>query len=69
MSRLGRSQLGHGRVLSLDELDAQIAAVTTDDLARVAAGVLGGPRSLVVLGPFGDDAFADWGVPGPTGAP
>ncbi len=30
-------QLAHGRVPSLAELDAQIAAVTTDDLARVAA--------------------------------
>jgi predicted Zn-dependent peptidase len=60
MSRLGRSQLAHGRVPSLAELDAQVAAVTTDDLARVAAEVLGGPRSLVVLGPFAGDAFSDW---------
>jgi predicted Zn-dependent peptidase len=60
MSRLGRSQLAHGRVPSLAELDDQIAAVTTDDLSRVAAAVLGGPRSLVVLGPFDDDAFAEW---------
>jgi predicted Zn-dependent peptidase len=62
MSRLGRSQLAHGRVPPLAELDAQIAAVTTDDLARVAAEVLGGPRSLVVLGPFDDGAFAGWGT-------
>jgi predicted Zn-dependent peptidase len=60
MSRLGRSQLAHGRVPSLVELDDQIAAVTVDDLSRVAAEVLGGPRSLVVLGPFDDDAFAEW---------
>ena len=61
MSRLGRSQLTHGRVLSLAELEAEVAAVTTDDIARVAAQVLGGPRTLVVLGPFGEDAFARWG--------
>jgi predicted Zn-dependent peptidase len=60
MSRLGRAQLAHGRVPSLAELDAQIAAVTTDDLRRVAAKVLGGPRTLVVLGPFGEDAFSNW---------
>ena len=60
MSRFGRSQLAHGRVPTLAELDDQIAAVTTEDLARVAAEVLGGPRTLVVLGPFDDDAFADW---------
>ena len=60
MSRLGRSQLAHGRVPSLVELDEQIAAVTVEDLARVAAEVLGGRRSLVVLGPFDEDAFPEW---------
>ncbi len=60
MSRLGRSQLAHGRVPSLAELEEQIAAVTLDDLARVAADVLGGARTLVVLGPFEEDAFSDW---------
>ncbi len=60
MSRLGRSQLNQGRVPPLAELDAEIAAVTTDDISRVAEKILGGPRSLVVLGPFDDDAFPDW---------
>ncbi len=60
MSRLGRAQLSQGRVPSLAELDAEIAAVTMDDVARVADQVLGGARSLVVLGPFDDDAFPDW---------
>lgn len=60
MSRLGRAQLAHGRVPSLAELDAQISAVTLEDLARVASTVLSGPRSLVVLGPFDDDAFGSW---------
>ena len=60
MSRLGRAQLSQGRVPSLAELDAEIAAVTREDVARVAGQVLGGRRSLVVLGPFDDDAFPDW---------
>jgi predicted Zn-dependent peptidase len=60
MSRLGRSQLTQGRVPSLAELDAEIAAVTTEDISRVAGQILGGPRSLIVLGPFDDDAFPDW---------
>ena len=60
MSRLGRSQLAHGRVPSLAELEAQVSAVTVDDLARVASEVLGGPRTLVVLGPFEEDAFSNW---------
>jgi predicted Zn-dependent peptidase len=70
MSRLGRSQLTHGRVPSLAELEAEVAAVTTDDIARVAAQVLGSPRTLVVLGPLEADAFAEWdgGAPTPTGA-
>ncbi len=34
--------------------------MTTDDISRVAETILGGPRSLVVLGPFDDDAFPDW---------
>ncbi|HXW82060.1 MAG TPA: pitrilysin family protein [Acidimicrobiales bacterium] len=67
MSRLGRSQLTHGRVPSLAELEAEVAAVTTADIARVAAQVLGSPRTLVVLGPFADDAFASWD--GGTGGP
>jgi predicted Zn-dependent peptidase len=60
MSRLGRSQLAHGRVPSLAELDAQLEAVTEGDLSRVAASVLDGPRSLAVVGPFDEDAFAAW---------
>jgi predicted Zn-dependent peptidase len=60
MSRLGRAQLSQGRVPSLAELDAEVAAVTREDVARVADQVLGGRRSLVVLGPFDDDAFPDW---------
>jgi predicted Zn-dependent peptidase len=41
-----------------------VAAVTSEDLARVAKTVLGGPRSLVVLGPFDHLAFPDWdGLP------
>jgi predicted Zn-dependent peptidase len=60
MSRLGRSQLAHGRVLTLGELEAQISAVTLEDLARVVQQVVAGPRTLVVLGPFDEDAFLSW---------
>ncbi|HET9059302.1 MAG TPA: pitrilysin family protein [Acidimicrobiales bacterium] len=60
MSRLGRAQLAHGRVPTVAELEAEIAAVTVADLKKVAEEVLGAPRTLVVLGPFDDDAFSDW---------
>jgi len=63
MSRLGRSQLAHGRVPTLAELDEQISAVSLDDLARVVQQVVGGPRALVVLGPFDEDAFSGWEAP------
>jgi predicted Zn-dependent peptidase len=58
MSRIGRSQVVHGRVESVDEVLAAIDAVTLDDANRVAADVLGRARSLAVVGPFGEDAFA-----------
>ncbi|HVM03248.1 MAG TPA: pitrilysin family protein [Acidimicrobiales bacterium] len=51
MSRIGRSQLVHGTVLTFDEVAARIAGVTLDDVARVAAGVLGNERVLAAVGP------------------
>jgi predicted Zn-dependent peptidase len=59
MSRLGRSQLVHGRVPTLDEIDDRVAAVGLDDVARVARAVLGQPRTLCVVGPFSEDDLAD----------
>ncbi|MGH9062806.1 MAG: M16 family metallopeptidase [Acidimicrobiales bacterium] len=57
MSRIGRSQLVHGEVLSVDELVARVEAVTLDDVLVAARQVLGGPRSLAVVGPFGEADF------------
>ncbi|MGH9281930.1 MAG: M16 family metallopeptidase, partial [Acidimicrobiales bacterium] len=57
MSRIGRHQLVHGSVLSVEEVVARIAAVTLDDAARVAAQVLGNERVLAVVGPVDEDAF------------
>ena len=57
MSRIGRSQLIHGTVLTVDEVVANVAAVTLDDAARVAASVLGNDRVLAVVGPVEDGAF------------
>jgi len=54
MSRIGRSQLVHGEVLSVDEVVARIEAVTVDDVAAVAKRVLGNPPVLAVVGPFDD---------------
>lgn len=55
MSRIGRSQLLHGEVLAVEKLVARVEAVTLADVAEVAATVLGGVRTLAVVGPLGED--------------
>jgi predicted Zn-dependent peptidase len=57
MSRIGRSQLVHGEVLTVDEVVGRVEAVTLDDVRRVAERVLGGPRVMAVVGPFQEDDF------------
>lgn len=55
MSRLGKSELVYGELLSLDDILARIDAVTLDDIQTVARAVLddSGPM-LTVVGPFDD---------------
>ncbi len=57
MSRIGRSQLVHGNVMTFDELVARTEAVTVDDLRRVTERVVRGERVLAVVGPFAEDDF------------
>jgi predicted Zn-dependent peptidase len=52
MSRIGRSLLLHHEVLTVDELLARIDAVTVEHVGAAARRVLGGPRTVVVLGPY-----------------
>jgi predicted Zn-dependent peptidase len=56
MSRLGKSELVYSQLEPVDEILASIEGVTHDDVRRVAAGVLGQPKVLAVVGPFDDDA-------------
>ena len=58
MSRLGKGELVYGEHLSAAELTARIDAVTADDIAAVAADVLGGPRSLAAIGPVDESELA-----------
>lgn len=51
MARLGRSLMARDEIVPIDEQLTRIRAVTTDDVARVAGRVFGGPRSLAVIGP------------------
>jgi predicted Zn-dependent peptidase len=58
MSRLGKSELVYPRLEPVDEILAQIEAVTHDDVRQIAAEVLARPKALAVVGPFDDaDAF------------
>ncbi|MGI8680536.1 MAG: M16 family metallopeptidase [Mycobacteriales bacterium] len=58
MSRLGKSELSYGELLSVDEVLGRIEAVTLDDIRALAADVLGGPLALAVIGPFDDHDFS-----------
>jgi predicted Zn-dependent peptidase len=56
MSRLGKSELVYPRLEPVADILAAIDAVTHDDVRRVAAEILGRPKTLAVVGPFDDDA-------------
>ncbi len=58
MSRLGHSQIVHGRVLTLDEIEARLAALDLDHVNEVGARWLSGPRTLACVGPFDADGEA-----------
>jgi predicted Zn-dependent peptidase len=58
MSRVGKSEIAHGEILSVDETLRRIDQVTLEDARRVAERVLSQPMTLTVLGPFGPTAFA-----------
>ena len=57
MSRIGRSQLVHGTVWTMDEVVTRISGVTLEDAARVARQALAGTRVLAVVGPVDEGAF------------
>ncbi len=59
MSRIGRSQLVHGSIMDLEELVERTEAVTAADLRRVIERVVGSSRTLAVVGPFEEEAFAE----------
>jgi predicted Zn-dependent peptidase len=55
MSRIGRSELVHGEVATVDELLDRVDAVTSDDVTRVARQILGqGAPVLACVGQVPD---------------
>jgi predicted Zn-dependent peptidase len=59
MTRIGKAELVHGDVLSVDELLAHIDGVTPEQVREVASDVLRRPLSLGIIGPFPDRDFAE----------
>jgi predicted Zn-dependent peptidase len=57
MSRIGRSEISHGEILSVDEVLARTDAVTLETATDAARDVFGRPMALAVIGPFEQDAF------------
>lgn len=58
MSRLGKSELVYPRLEPVDDILAEIDAVSHDDVAEVARLVLARPKALAVVGPYDDaDSF------------
>jgi predicted Zn-dependent peptidase len=57
MSRIGKSEIAYGDIIGVDDVLARIDAVTAADVTEVAAELLGRPRCLTVVGPFGEHDF------------
>ena len=59
MSRLGKSELVYPRLEPVEEILAEIDAISHDQVREVASLVLGQRMALAIVGPFDDDeAFA-----------
>ena len=56
MSRIGKAELTQGRVPAVDDVLADIDAVTLTDVQEVAEAVLSASPTLAVIGPFGSPA-------------
>jgi predicted Zn-dependent peptidase len=57
MSRLAKSELLYGDLMSVDELLARVDAVTEEEVRKVARDLLDQPMTLAVVGPFDEAAF------------
>jgi predicted Zn-dependent peptidase len=55
MARLGNHLCARGRVTPVEQQLERLRSVTPDDVARVAARVLGEPAAICGVGPLVDD--------------
>ncbi|MGN6087714.1 MAG: M16 family metallopeptidase [Actinomycetales bacterium] len=58
MSRIGKSELSHGDLLSVDDVLTRVAQVTADDIAEVAAAVLPQATAVAAVGPLQEKVLA-----------
>jgi predicted Zn-dependent peptidase len=59
MSRLGKSEIAQGEILSVDQTLRRVDLVSLADARRVAHRVLSRPMTFTVLGPFATKAFKE----------
>jgi predicted Zn-dependent peptidase len=52
MSRIGKSEIAHGEILTVSQSLKRVEDVTLEDAREVAERVLSQPMTLTVLGPF-----------------
>jgi predicted Zn-dependent peptidase len=57
MTRIGKSEMAFGDILGVDELLARVDSVTTAEVTALAEELLQQPRSLSIVGPFGEHDF------------
>jgi predicted Zn-dependent peptidase len=55
MSRIGHSQLVHGRILTFEEVEARLQGLTLDEVNDAASRWLSGPRTVAMVGPLEDN--------------
>jgi len=58
MSRLGKSLVTDGELLSLDEIVARIDSVSADDVHEIARRIFDGNHALAIIAPFDEDTVA-----------
>jgi len=56
MSRIGKSELVYGEVMSFDEILKRIAMVTPQDIREIASAVLPQSSTLAIVGPFKNES-------------
>jgi predicted Zn-dependent peptidase len=52
MSRIGKGELAYGDYLSVEQTLDRIAAVTAEDVAKLAREILARPLAAAVVGPY-----------------